>query len=74
MPFPDSLTHFDRIDSSSAVDIIQLLTEIKAGVDDNTADLSDLKNTGTEIKTCVNKLCTDDVLEAVNDQGWRVLI
>jgi len=74
MPFPDSFTHFDRFDPGSAVDIIQLLNEIRAGVDDNTADLSLIKATGAEVQECVSKLCSDEILEAVNDQGWRVLV
>ncbi len=74
MPFPDSYTQFDRIDVSDSVDMVDKLNQIITMLDDNTSDLSQLKNTSTDIKTCVNKLCDDEALAAINDLGWRLMI
>ena len=74
MPFPDSYTMFDRIDVSNSVDMVERLDQIVAMLDDNTSDLSILKGNSTEIKDCVSKLCTDEVLDSVNDMGWRLMV
>jgi hypothetical protein len=74
MSFPSSYTEFNHFDISSAFDLEAKLNEITMMLDDQTADLSEIKGTGTSIQTCVNKLCADDVLEAVNDLGWRLMI
>ncbi len=74
MAFPGSYTEFNHLDVSNPFDLEAKLNMIIAMIDDNTNDLSTLKTTSVDIKTCVTKLCTDDVLDAVNDAGWRVLI
>lgn len=74
MPFPDSLTLFDRIDVSDSIDMVEKLNQIVAMLDDNTSDLSLIKSTTTDTKNCVTKLCDEDSLAAINDLGWRVLI
>ena len=74
MPFPDSFTPFDRIDISNSIDMVAKLNQIVAMLDDNTSDLSILKGNSTDIKDCVTKMCTDEVLDSVNDMGWRLMI
>lgn len=74
MPFPDSFTNFDRIDISDSVDMVARLDQIVTMLDDNASDLSILKNNSSDIKTCVNKLCSDEALESVNDLGWRLMV
>ena len=74
MPFPDSYTLFDRIDVSNSIDMVEKLNQIITMLDDNTSDLSILKTNSSDIKTCVNKLCDDDTLIAINDLGWRLMV
>ena len=74
MSFPDSFTLFDRIDVSNSVDMVAKLNQIVVMLDDNTSDLSILKGNSADIKDCVTKLCTDEVLDSVNDMGWRLMI
>ena len=74
MSFPDSFSSFSYFDISSAFDLEAKLDQIIMGLDDNADDLSTLKSKSSDIQACVTKLCTDDVLEAVNDLGWRLMI
>jgi len=74
MPFPDSFTLFDRIDVSNSIDMVSRLDQIVAMLDDNASDLSVLKNGSSEIKACVDKLCSNEALESVNDLGWRLMV
>ena len=74
MAFPSSYTEFNHLDVSSPFDLEAKLNQIMMMIDDNSDDLSQLKSTSGEIKTCVNKLCDDEVLEAVNELGWRLMI
>lgn len=74
MPFPDSYTEFNHLDVSAPFDLESKLNLILSKIDDNTSKLLVLQSNSSEIKTCVNKLCSDDVLDAVNDAGWRVIV
>ena len=74
MSFPGTYTEFNHLDVSSPFDLEAKLNQIVTMLDDQTSDLSIIKNKSTEIQSCVDKLCDDEVLEAVNDQGWRLLV
>lgn len=74
MPFPFSYTEFNHLDVSNPFDLEAKLNQLMMMVDDNSSDLSIIKNTSSDIHTCVNKLCDDDVLEMVNDIGWRLMV
>lgn len=74
MAFPSSYTEFNHLDVSSPFDLEAKLNQIITMIDDNTSDLSIIKGTGSDIKECVDKLCTDEAMEAVNDLGWRLMV
>jgi hypothetical protein len=74
MSFPDSFSSFDRIDVSDSVDMVEKLDTILNKVSGNAGKLLVVQNTQSEMKSCLDTLCSKENLSATNDAGWRVII
>ena len=74
MPFPDSLTSFDRIDISDSVDMVEKLDGIMTGITATNDNILLMKSTQNDMKECLDVLCSKESISASNDAGWTVLI
>lgn len=74
MPFPDSLTLFDKIDVSDSVDMIEKLDGILSVVGSTSSKLLLMQNTQSDMKACLDTLCSKESLAVSNDAGWTVLV